>query len=330
MRIAAIAFTEQGMALGKRLKTVCAELSLDRCKGGMLSEWTREGFQNADALLFIGAAGIAVRAIAPYIQKKTSDPAVIVMDELGRFAIPILSGHIGGANELAIRLGRCVGAQPVITTATDINHVFAIDTWAQKQDLIITNPERIKWVSAKLLSGENVRIKSLYPIEGKAPNGVLLDDGAYDVIITHRTKGKEDALRLIAPVVTLGIGCRKGIGVAAIEDAFRRTLSKASCHPQAVCGAASIDLKSEEPGILEFCQRHSMPFSTFSAQALNEVKGEFSSSAFVQRVTGVNNVCERAAVLLSGGRLLSEKNAGNGVTMALAIKEPLLRFQEEV
>jgi len=329
MKIAAIAFTARGMTIGEVLKAAFPQMSLERCKDGMLSEWTKAGFQNADALLFIGAAGIAVRAIAPYVKDKTADPAVIVMDELGRFAIPILSGHIGGGNELAIAIGRCVGAQIVLTTATDINNVFAIDIWAKKQGLVIANPERIKWVSARMLSGESIRIKSLYPIAGKPPAGVILDDVAYDVIITHRTKGKQDALRLIPSAVTLGIGCRKGISAEAIEEAFNMMLGKASCHPQAVCGAASIDMKKEEPGILEFCGKHGLPFRTFSANQLSKAEGTFTSSAFVEKVTGVNNVCERAAVLMSGGRLLSQKNAGNGVTMALAINEPLLRFEEE-
>ncbi len=329
MNIRAIAFTEQGIRLGERLTRQYPHMTLARCKEGMLKNWTKEAFQNADALLFIGAAGIAVRAISPYIQKKDSDPAVVVMDELGRFAIPLLSGHIGGANELAVRLGRSIGAQPVITTATDINGVFAIDTWAKKQGLLILNPERIKWISARLLSGETIHVNSLYPIQGPVPDGVLLEDKAYDVLITHRTKGKDDVLRLIPPTVTLGIGCRKGISADAIEEAFAAMLGKASCHAEAIRGVASIDLKKNEPGILEFCARHSLPFETFSAEELSRAEGSFTASAFVESITSVNNVCERAAVLASGGKLLSSKQAGNGVTMALAIKEPALCFEED-
>lgn len=326
MKIAAIAFTEQGMKLGARLQAMFSCLCLERCTNGMLNEWTKSAFQNAGAIVFIGAIGIAVRAIAPYIQRKTIDPAVIVMDELGQFVIPVLSGHIGGANELAHCLGQCVGAQPVITTATDIHHMFAVDVWAKEQGLFIENPERIKNVSAKLLSGDKIRIKSPFPIRGEVPERVSLEDSAYDILVTHQAENKEDVLRLIAPVVTVGIGCRKGISVDAVEEAFCTMLSKANCHLKSVVSVASIDLKKGEFGIQEFCRRHNFPLKTFSAQELSKAEGAFASSSFVEEVTGVDNVCERAAVLASNGRLLLKKSVINGVTIALAIMEPELNF----
>jgi cobalt-precorrin 5A hydrolase len=305
------------------------DMTLIRCGDGMLNEWTAENFRSADALLFLGSAGIAVRAVAPHVKAKTKDPAVVVMDELGTYAIPLLSGHIGGANELAAALARLTGALPVLTTATDLNHVFAVDTWAEKQGLIIANPERIKLVSARLLAGKTVRINSQFQIEGSPPKGVVLEDGAYDVLISYRTRGKAGALRLIPRAVTLGIGCKKGIGAEEIEAAFEMTLMKAGCHTLAVCQVCSVDLKANEPGILEFCRRRELPYRTFSAPELAAVRGDFTSSAFVKSITGIENVCERAAVLGSGGRILTKKQTGNGVAMALAIREPKLRFEEE-
>jgi len=328
MKIAAIAFTDRGMELGQRLRSGF-DLTLTRCSEGELSTWTKDNFPAADALLFIGAAGIAVRAVAPYIKSKTADPAVVVMDELGSYAIPLLSGHMGGANQLAVRLARYAGALPVITTATDINRVFAIDSWAQSQGLIVANPEGIKRISARLLAGGAIRIKSSFPIMGPAPAGIVLSDGEYDVLITCRTRGKTTALRLIAPVVTLGIGCKNGMAADVIETAFTMMMRKAGCSEAAICGAASIDIKAGEPGILEFCRRHRLPLRTFSAAELAAVPGVFSGSDFVNKVTGVDNVCERSAVLASGGRLLAGKEAANGVTMALAIREPRLYFREE-
>ena len=109
-----------------------------------LSEWTAENFQKSDALIFIGAVGIAVRAIAPHCKSKATDPAVIVLDERGRFSIPILSGHLGGANDLAKKLASICGAVPVITTATDIEGVFAVDEWAKAQNCHVLEPGRIK------------------------------------------------------------------------------------------------------------------------------------------------------------------------------------------
>ena len=304
-------------------------MTLDRCEKGGLAFWTEEAFGANDALVFIGAAGIAVRAIAPHVRTKVHDPAVVVLDELGTFAIPVLSGHLGGANELAVRLARCVGALPVVTTATDVHGLFAVDSWARKQGLTVVNPERIKWISARLLAGETVKLKSLYPIKGAYPAQVEADEEGYDILITHRTRGRAEALRLVPKIVTAGIGCKKGTAAETIGEAFDAALRKSGCHAAAVKAVATIDLKADEPGLLSFCENHGLPLYTYSAAELAAVPGSFTGSAFVKKTTGVDNVCERAAVLC-GGRLLSQKEAGNGVTVALAIEEPKLSFGEEL
>ena len=109
-----------------------------------LNDWAREMFASMDALIFIGATGIAVRAIAPLVQDKFYDPAVLVMDELGQFCILLLSGHVGGANELAETISQLTGSQAVITTATDVNHQFAVDVFARKNGLKIADRELAK------------------------------------------------------------------------------------------------------------------------------------------------------------------------------------------
>ena len=330
MRIAAIAFTDCGMALGRRLQEQVKDLTLDRCESGGLARWTERAFGENDALVFIGAAGIAVRAIAPYVRTKVHDPAVVVMDELGTFAIPVLSGHLGGANELAAALARHVGALPVITTATDVHGMFAVDVWARSQGMAVVNPQRIKWISARLLAGETIRLKSLYPIDGELPDHVELAEEDYDVLVSHRSRGRAEALRLAPRILTVGVGCRRGTGEKDIEEAVCASLSKNGCHPAAVEAVATIDLKADEPGLLAFCRHHDLPLVTYSAEELSAVPGSFTGSAFVKKTTGVDNVCERAAVKRSGGRLLTRKEAGNGVTVALAIREPDLKFGESV
>lgn len=334
MRIGILAFSEKGFALGERIGAYFSakadEVSVARCRDGGLDEWTREHFASDGALFFIGSAGLSVRAISPYVKSKTTDPAVVVVDELGTYSISLLSGHLGGANELAAEIARLLGAIPVITTATDIHGVFAVDIWAKQQGLVIVNPERIKWVSSRLLAGEIVKLESRFPVEGKPPESIALTDGPGDILVTCSTRGKAEALRLVPPVVTLGIGCKKGMDVESIEIAFSRMLTKANCHSAAVKQVCSIDLKSKETGILEFCRRHALPFCTFSASELANVPGKFSSSAFVKSTTGVDNVCERSAVLGSGknGRLLTNKDAEHGITMALAIEPYVVRFCE--
>lgn len=336
MDIRIISFTQRGARLAEALAAALREKGhavgtyLGSGPGKVpLRAWTQEAFAASDALIFVGAAGIAVRSVSPYVVSKASDPAVLVADEGGQFVIPILSGHLGGANELAAEAAALLHAVPVITTATDVSGVFAVDSWARRQGLVIVNPERIKWVSARLLAGETVRLRSASPIRGQPPKGVeLTEDKEYDVLVSHKTRGRESALRLVPPVCALGVGCRKGIQAEALEEAYDALLRKGSISPAAVQGVFSVDMKSAEPGLLRFCAHHRLPFQTFSARRLNQAPGTFSSSEFVRQVTGTDNVCERSAVCGcgEGGTLIVKKNAGNGVTMALAMPPLNLSF----
>jgi len=322
--IAAIAFTDAGEAVAGRLPDAC----VTRCPPDGLAGWAAANFPIADALVFIGSAGIAVRAIAPHVASKTSDPAVIVIDEQARFVVPILSGHIGQANALARQLADAIGATAVITTATDGRGLFAVDDWATRQGLYIANPQRIKAVSAAVLAGQPVKLASDFPVAGPLPAGVVNDADCHDVIITCRaSQAGDQALRLVPRAVTAGVGCRKGVGVDAIEQAFAAALGQAGYEAASVAGVCSIDLKAAEPGLLEFCRRRGLPLRTFSAEQLRGVGGEFTPSQFVESVVGVDNVCERAAVL-GGGYLVAPKLAQGGVTVALALREPQLTFEE--
>ena len=145
MICAYIAFTARGLALAQRLAAACpGSVARGGADGVPLADWTARQFAQSDALIFVGAAGIAVRAIAPHCRSKAADPAVVVLDEGGQFAIPLLSGHLGGANDLARWLAAVCGAVPVITTATDGRGVFAVDEWARRQNCAVAEPERIK------------------------------------------------------------------------------------------------------------------------------------------------------------------------------------------
>ncbi|MDD3192986.1 MAG: cobalamin biosynthesis protein [Oscillospiraceae bacterium] len=334
MQIELIAFTPDGFALGQKLAGLLAgqgdQTQLARGFGKEktpLSQWCGQAFAAADALLFIGAAGIAVRAVAPLLAGKDTDPAVLVMDDTGRFCIPLLSGHIGGANDLACRVAALTGAQPVVTTATDRHGVFAFDQWAARRGLKVCNLQAVKRVSGKLLQGKQVRLRSDFPVEGALPPGVILvADKTYDVRITIKENCKKNALCLVPPVAVVGAGCRKGISCQALAQAYQMLLAKGNIRPEAVREMCSISLKAEEAGLLAFCQEKGFPLRTFTAQQLNEVKGSFSASAFVQKITGTDNVCERSAVLGSGGTLHVKKNAGSGVTMAMAVAPYIVRL----
>ena len=315
-----LAFTAKGEALSYRLAEALPG-SVSRCGGDVtLKGWTAEHFAQDEALIFVGAVGIAVRAIAPHCRSKAADPAVVVVDEGGNFAVPLLSGHLGGANALARALAGICGAVPVITTATDVNGLFAVDLWAKAQNCAVLDPERIKHVSGTLLAGQTVRYWSPWPVAGETPAGVEKTDPpeAADFALTLTPQG--GALHLVPRIGVLGVGCRRGTTAQQLEEAFAAFCAASGLSPAAVCAAASIDLKKDEPGLAEFCKAHGWPITFYPADELRAVPGQFTPSAFVASVTGVDNVCERSAVKASGGTLLLPKTAGGGVTLALAVR----------
>lgn len=311
------AFTERGRALAGRLQSVLGGTL--RSAEEDLGAWVEKEFPHREALIFIGAAGIAVRAVAPRLRGKAEDPAVIVLDEYGRFAIPLLSGHLGGANALAERIAQVCGATAVITTATDLNAVFAVDLWAKRQNMTVLQPERIRTVSARLLRKERVRIECRWPVEGTIPQNLEVGSPG-DVVVDYRPAGG-GALQLVPHLLCLGVGCRRGISPETLEQVFARFCEERSILPQALAGAASIDCKRDEEGLLRFCEKRDLPIRFFSAEELRCVPGCFSASAFVERTVGVDNVCERAAVLAGGGELIERKYAADGVSLALAEAE---------
>ncbi|MCD8139941.1 MAG: cobalamin biosynthesis protein [Planctomycetaceae bacterium] len=331
MRIAIASFSDRGFALGERLSQALAaeghDIESTRCGAGgpKVGEWTAGTFSRVDALLFVGSVGIAVRAIAPLLAGKSVDPAVVAVDDGGRHAVAVLSGHIGGANDLTATVARCIGAVPVITTATDVAGVFAVDTWAVANGLAIANPDAIKTVSAKALAGETVLLTSIYPVVGSLPDGWVFDAENPDVAIDVALPVSA-CLWLIPKTYVLGIGCRKGTSEAALAGVVARFCGIARVDMRAIAAVSSIDLKRDEPGLVAFCRQQGVPFTTYSAEALAAVEGTFAASGFVREVAGVDNVCERSAVLGSGGRLRVGKTILGGVALALAEKPYTVDF----
>lgn len=262
MTRAYLAFTETGLALAKRLSAALPG-SVARCgqDGVSLAEWASAQFVQSDALIFVGAAGIAVRAIAPHCKSKTTDPAVVVVDECGRFAVPILSGHLGGANDLARAIATVCGAVPVITTATDAHGIFAVDEWAKHQNCMVLEPERIKLVSGKLLAEQPVYYRTDFPVTGTVPAGLFPADTPEKVDFALTLCPTGQALHLVPRIGVLGIGCKRGTSADTLEAAFAAFCTRHSLAAQAVTAAASIDLKQNEPGLLAFCLAHSWPAS---------------------------------------------------------------------
>ena len=400
-----ISFTDKGQHLAEKIAGILEGQAVRCGAEHPLGEWTRDSFSKGNALIYIGAAGIAVRAIAPFVRDKAVDPAVIVVDETGKFVIPILSGHLGGANVLASRIADEIGAEAVITTATDRNNVFSVDDWARAQRMRVENVPLIKKISACILSGGTIRVESKFSIAGDVPEHVSYvklprtgrttgqpaekisadhekispdreeistdrkcispdreeistdrkcispdredispdrklisrdceeinpggENALPNVFISVRTDICSPArtLHLIPRVVYAGIGCRRGTTSDQIANAVYAALGRLDIHPSALAGVSTIDLKKDEKGLLEFCREQEIPLMTFPAEELAAVQGDFSSSEFVSEVTGVGCVCERSAVLASGGVLILRKMVRDGVTCALAFREPELSW----
>ncbi|MBQ9347409.1 MAG: cobalamin biosynthesis protein [Oscillibacter sp.] len=343
-----LSFTDRGAALAE---TICSRLGGEaaRCGPGRreavsLSGWTAEAFPAKRALVYVGAAGIAVRAIAPYVRDKSRDPAVVAVDEQGRFVVPLLSGHLGGANDLARAIAEITGTA-VITSATDLRGVFAVDDWARRQDCAVVNPAYIKKVSGALLDGRAVRVRSAFPICGTPPEGVVYTEpgctepdapvpgdavsaaqtDAPDVWVDIRRPAdcNRDTLYIAPRVLVLGVGCKQGTTAETLESRFQSLCRETELLPEAFQAAATIDRKAEELGLLSFCARRGWPLYAYTAEELRQVPGAFTASAFVEETVGVGNVCERAAVLGAGEQdgtavLLVKKYAGEGVALAAA------------
>lgn len=341
MKATAFSFTRKGAGLSTKIKEVLeqqgysvdcyalqefsADSTLLKSIEPNLSTIVGKAFLDSSLLVFIGASGIAVRSIAPFIRDKQNDPAVICIDEQGRYIIPLLSGHIGGANRIAKNIALQIKAEPIITTATDINGLIAIDEWAKRNNVVISDMSIAKKVSAYLVDGQNVGFASDFEISGELPEQFLVNsnwdcDVGINISLDESKKPFKTTLNLIPRITFLGIGCKKGISSEAIEELVLEILEKNNISIKTLAGVASIDLKKEEKGLQEFSSKYGLTSTFYSADELNRLRGEFTSSDFVAEVTGVDNVCERAAILLSqDGKLRSLKEVKNGVSTALAL-----------
>ena len=378
MRAAVISFTERGREVSLRIRRIleregirCRNFARERfCRGeeglevfaGELSAWSGDRFGDSEALIFVGACGIAVRAVAPWVRDKFRDPAVVAVDEGGRFVIPLLSGHVGGANRLARLLAGSLGAVPVITTATDVSGKFAVDVFAAENGCAISDRRLAKEISAAVLAGERIPLLSDFPLEGEFPREIYVckktaaggknlagsaaggespagpaaeleeQTGGLRIRITLSDRGRDGELRLIPRAAVLGMGCRRGVSEEELWRAAERALGEAGVDRRGLRALASVDLKKNEEGLIRLAARLQVPFLTFSAEELNRLPGEYSSSDFVKRTAGVDCVCERAAMAaacLGGGRgrLAAGKRAFGPVTAAVAAAEQTIWAQ---
>lgn len=302
---------------------------LVKLREGNLYKATEKSFESADCIIFVSAAGIAVRAIAPFVRSKKNDPAVICMDERGINVISLLSGHIGGANKLTLKIADIVGGNPVITTATDVNGKFAVDEWAHNGNLHITSLKKARDIAADILQDRKIGLASDFKVKGKMPPEIDLNEKETGICISLDSQKSpfKNTLNLIPRIVSVGVGCRKGAEFKDVYNAVKEALAAHGISHFALKSINSIDLKREEEGIIKAAQVFKIPFNTYSAEQLNNIQGQFSNSDFVKKIAGVGTVCERAAIMGSESKTLTiGKTVINSVTVAAAVDDYEVEF----
>lgn len=349
-----LSFTKTGTELNKK---IYKKLNDDFCTGYApkrileeneeldplpenIPEWIQEHW-GVDDFLFIGAAGIAVRMIAPSVKDKYRDSAVLVMDEKAQHMIPLLSGHMGGAIPLAEQLADITGAVLVITTATDVQRKFAVDVFARDHYLKITDRKKAKQISSAVLEGKKVGIcvEEGYPhlrqaavreaeryVELKwCDNKEVLNEYEYGVFISADTKVRSERI-LVLQIgnVVAGVGCRKGTAIEILEQGIAETCARHELDQRQLEAIVSIDLKAEEAGLKALAEKWSVPFITYNAEQLKSTGEASNSSDFVQQITGVDNVCERAVKYYlkdeADGKIIQEKLRLDKMTVSLGIR----------
>ena len=307
-------------------------------------------FKDYDQVLCIMALGIVVRMIAPYIEHKSKDPAVVVMDEVGHHVISLLSGHLGGANEWTQSISLAIDADPVITTATDVNGLPAPDVLARHEHLLVDDFQTLINVNSAIVGGECID----YYIDESLPNAAHLEQAAKAHIGEHGSvhvvsmeqlgetpckneSAEEDSSRVVITdkviteyvhqlilrprTYTMGIGCRRGTPKELILDAIQQSLAAHKLSPKSLVTAASVIVKQDEVGLLEAMEimGWSIVFYTQDEMAPLIEEEKLKESNFVKGTIGVGNVCETTALLAAKSRtLIQHKTIYPKTTVAIA------------
>lgn len=352
MKIAVIALTKGGHQTAVKLKE-SLDFPVDIFINHLRAEESLEGyrftekvgsllgraFEEYDGLVCIMSLGIVVRTVAPYLRGKTKDPAIVVLDEIGKFAISVLSGHLGGANDLSSSVAKALGGQAVITTSTDVQGTLAPDLLASRLGFKVEPSEHIREINALLANGEHIGIFSDvdlaskgYPYGELAPGVHLLPyheyheyvDFAGVIFISDRLlpQPHKPHLFLRPPTLSIGVGCRRDTTKESIIEMIDMAVSKTGKSMKSIKNICSVRIKEDEIGLINAARELGVPFICFEAKELqkifNKVPG-LHKSEYVQQTIGVGGVCEPAAIL--GGKnskLVVKRIARSGVTVAVA------------
>lgn len=275
--------------------------------------------------VFVTSCGIAVRVCAPWLMGKDRDPAVVAVDQAGRFAVSLISGHLGGANVLAGRVAGVLAGQAVLTTATDVRGLAAIDVLAAERGLVIGNLEAVRTVGAAMLQGGSVAVwdpedwlgfDGAAPPEGYRPVADAARWTAPGVWVSWRTDAPPGALRLHPRCLYAGLGCRQGAG--GLAEFLRTAMTEAGLAWESLAGLASVEAKRTEPGLREAADKLRLPLVFFTHDQVNMVDVPHPSEA-ARRFLGVESVSEASALLATEmGELVLPKVKSAVATLAVA------------
>lgn len=330
MKIAVFSFSEEGGKLGDNLIQMdnheITHYKNREISGGIKS-LVEKTMKDYEAIVFISSTGIAIRFIAPYIKHKTKDPAIISIDDLGRFTISLLSGHLGGANKLTKEIAKYIESIPVITTASDIRGFEALDLFIKKNNYYIEDKKNLTKIMAMMVNEKRIGFLSEdkeiidYPYLKTMKDINNIEDIEALIIISSK---KLENLDLKIPYILLrpkniniGIGCKKGISGTRIIGAIERELDDLNLSNKSIKDMATVEIKKDEEGIISASRHYNSPLKIFTIEELKKVEDKFEGSDFVKKTIGVSCVSEPCAYLL-GGEILSSKSKHNGITISIS------------
>jgi len=339
-----ISITKNGSILGKRVAAFlkaglkaparfASQIGLDYGYDRPAASEIQTAFNGYEVLVLIMATSVAVRSIAPVIGNSQTDPAVIVMDEAGKFVISLFPGHWGEGNRIAVDLAKFTGGMAVITTASDVNNLSCLDSVARKYGLTLENPELLVKYSGAVINGDPVVIWDRWGINETWPENVrvvtgesleLADNEKLVVVIGYREplgiKSDTKVFGLRPNNLVVGVGCAPGVPGTRIIGAIRRYFRERNWSTRSIQSLATIDLRAEESGLKAAAQELGVPLQVFKEEELGSVRDGLVKSDFAEKNMGVGGVCEPAAILGSNhGGLIGAMQNLNQITVAVAI-----------
>lgn len=337
MKLACISFTSSGREISRKLKNESSHIIVEINKETFqekVSNHMKEIFNNYDGIIFISSTGIALRLIAPYIECKTKDPAVIVVDDMGKYTISLLSGHIGGANELTLEVSKILGNQAIITTASDNRGIDAIDTFAKRYNLEIESMDDAKKLTSLMVEGKKIKLVSdidvklnydnvikniiFSQVERPLYDGAIIISSIEDINDLIDEQDKCKPICILRPKnLNIGIGCRRGKSKEEILNAIKEVFEENNLSLKSISKIGTIDVKEDEEGIIETSKEFNCPMIIFTKEDIESIQQKFNESQFVKSKVGVTSVCEPCAYLL-GSEMIVNKKIINGITIAVS------------